>query len=391
MTLAVASRRRAERRGGGEERSPSGDVDFDLHGLAGIRLVDASSEDAAAVSSQLGPIRRPLEREPDIVVRFVDELRVSSPLRFLGLDDAAFTDDAFLVLRTKHKARARVQIPFAEIGARPEIVCERGVPAVPLLVPILNLTVLARGALPLHASAFVHSGKGVVATGWSKGGKTEALLAFAARGARYVGDEWVYVSGDGERVVGIPEPVRLWEWHLRELPELRRRVRGGQRARLRALALAASVASRAGDGRGVPRARRAFSRALPLLERQRHVDVEPGRLFGDVAGPGAVTFDRLFLVVSHASHLVAVEPVDADAVARRMAFSLQHERSGFLEYYLKFRFAFPGAANPLIEQAEEIERGMLARVFSGKPAFAVYHPYPVAIPRLYDAMSPYVE
>ena len=82
----------------------------------------------------------------------------------------------------------------------------RGLPAIPLLVPIVNLTALANGALPLHASAFVHRGTGVVATGWSKGGKTEALLAFSANGARYVGDEWVYVAADGSRVSGIPSP-----------------------------------------------------------------------------------------------------------------------------------------------------------------------------------------
>jgi len=144
-------------------------IDYDLHGLAGVRLVDATPGDEAAVSRQLGPIRAPLDREPDIVVRFVDRLQTNR-LRYLGAGEAAFTDDAFLVLRSKHKVPAKVRIPFAEIGDRCEIVCERGLPAVPLLVPILNLTVLARGALPLHASAFVYGGTGVVATGWSKYG-----------------------------------------------------------------------------------------------------------------------------------------------------------------------------------------------------------------------------
>ncbi len=85
-----------------------------------------------------------------------------------------------------------------------------------------------------------------------------------------------------------------------------------------------------------------------------------------------------------------VEPVDPVAVARQMVFSLQHERSDLLEYYLKFLFAFPDAANPLIEEAEEIQRDILVRVLAGKPAHAVYHPYPVSIPRLYEAMSPYL-
>ena len=109
-------------------------TDFDLHGLAGIRLLAATVEDVAAVSGQLGLPPSTLDREPDIVIRFVDRLRVSSPIRYLGLDEAGFTEDAFLVLRGKHKSRARVQIPLDRVGQPCEIVCERGLLQVPLLI-----------------------------------------------------------------------------------------------------------------------------------------------------------------------------------------------------------------------------------------------------------------
>src|SRR5258706_9579326 len=89
----------------GHERQP---VDFDLHGLAGIRLINPSPHEVAAVARQLGPIQRPLEREPDISIRFVERLPPSSRMKYLGVDEAGFTDDAFLVLRSKHKARAKV-------------------------------------------------------------------------------------------------------------------------------------------------------------------------------------------------------------------------------------------------------------------------------------------
>src|SRR5262245_32667242 len=101
-------------------------IDYDLHGLAGIRLINASPDDAAAVTRQLGPIQAPLAREPDIVIRFVDRLPTTSRVRYLGVDEAGFTDDAFLVLRSKHKARAKVQIPFEQIGKQCEIICESG-------------------------------------------------------------------------------------------------------------------------------------------------------------------------------------------------------------------------------------------------------------------------
>jgi hypothetical protein len=364
-------------------------VDYDLHGLAGIRLVGASARDAAAVRRQLGPLQRPLGGDPDILVRFVDRLPTSSPLRLLGLEEAGFTDDAFLVLRSKHKAPAKVEIAFSEIGERSVIVCEHGLPAVPLLVPILNMTVLAKGALPLHASAFRHKGMGVVATGWSKGGKTEALLAFASRGAEYVGDEWVYVSPDGQRVCGIPEPIRLWSWQLRQLPEVRAFVGTRARARLRALelTLAADRAARRAGRRlrtqGVP-----SSRVASLVERQLFVDVPPERLFGGL-GSLSSPFDRLFLLVSGDVPAITVEPIDPLEVAKRMAFSLEHERLDFTGTYLKFRFAFPDTPSPLVERAREIEREALARLLSGKPAYVVHHPYPFRVADLYEAMSGY--
>jgi hypothetical protein len=226
-----------------------------LHGCVGIRLINASPSDAAAVSRQLGPIRSTLSRQPDIIIEFVPQLPLpsmsSSPLRYIGVDDTAFTDDAFFVLRSKHKSRAMVQIPFAEIGQQCHILCETGLTAVPLLIPILNLTALHRGLLPLHASAFEYQGMGVLTTGWSKGGKTETLLSFMAQGATYIGDEWIYITSDGAQIFGIPEPIRIWEWHLQSMPEYRRILKGSDRTRLRVLKNGALWSDRVGDNRVV--------------------------------------------------------------------------------------------------------------------------------------------
>jgi hypothetical protein len=363
-----------------------GAVDFDLHGLAGVRLVGAAPSDVAAVERQLGPLRAELSREPDILVRFVDRLELSEPMRLLGVGDAGYTDEGFVVLRSRHKSKARVLMPLADVGAQPEIVCERGLAAVPLLIPVLNLTVLSNGALPLHAAAFEFEGAGIVATGWSKGGKTESLLAFAARGARYVADEWAYLSGDGRRVYGIPEPVRLWDWHLRQASEYRRRIGRGQRARLGALRAAAATE---GAARALRRGRRggAVDRVYSVLRNQLHVDAEPELLFGE-RQPSA-SFDRLFFLVTHDSPETVVEPIEPGNVARRMLFSLQYERQDFIGAYLKLRFAFPEARSPLIEDAERIERERLLQVFAGKPAYIVRHPYPTSLAGLHDAMRPY--
>ena len=60
--------------------------------------------------------------------------------------------------------------------------------------------------------------------GWSKGGKTEALLAAMARGCLLRGRRVGLPHPDGE-MLGLPEPIRVWDWHLEQFPELRQRGR----------------------------------------------------------------------------------------------------------------------------------------------------------------------
>lgn len=367
-------------------------AEFDLHGIVGIRLLNASPRDVAVVERQLGPIERSLSREPDIVIRFVEQMTFTSPVRYLGVDDVGFTDDAFLVFRGKQKARVKAQIPFDQIGQRQcQIVCESGLPAVPLLMPILNLTTLSKGTLPLHASAFNYNGKGILVTGWAKGGKTEMLLAFAARGAEYVGDEWVYLSGDGLCMFGIPEPIRVWYWHLMEMPMFKEKVNRKELAQLQSLNRFVKFLERLGSegsGRGlVPL--RFIRRVTALLEQQLYVQLSPEQLFGGTAKGLAGRPEKIFFVGSHAESELIIKTLDPREIANRMIFSLQEERKDFMSYYLKYRFAFPERSNSFIDQAEDVQRRMLLKVVDGKEAYAVYHPYPVSIPALFEISHPY--
>jgi hypothetical protein len=367
--------------------------DFDLHGLVGIRLIDASPAESSAVGVQLGLHQRPLDREPDITVRFVDRLPVSTPMHLLGLSDAGYTGDAFVLLRGKHKTPVKVQIPFDRIGGHCEIVCERGIPAVPLLIAIVNLTALARGGLAMHASAFRYAGTDVLVTGWSKGGKTEVLLGFTANGAQYIGDEWIYVDSDRDRVFGIPEPIRVWDWHLRQMPRYWRGLRRSQRLKLSSLryltAALSSVASAAGAQAGGWQ--RGVGRVVELLERQRFTHLAPRQTFGKQFGPLEGAIRKVVFVASHDAADTTVERIEPEEVAERMVFSLEEERAGLMSYYRMFRFAFPGKINPLLETASEIEGERLRSFLQDKECFAVYHPYPPLILDLFEAVRPIVE
>jgi hypothetical protein len=250
-------------------------VDFDLHGIVGIRVLDARRTDVDTLTRQLSPLTAPLAREPDITVRFVDELDEARPMTYATWPNSAGTEDTFYLLRGKDGVAVRTRFPMDDVGDRCEIVCERRAGHVPHLLAVINMTALRRGVLPLHASAFTYRGVGVLATGWGKGGKTETLLAFAARGARYVGDEWVYLTPDGG-MHGVPEPIRLWNWHIEQLPELRASLPVATRARLRSLpAVASSAAGLSARLRGLPAS--VLRRTAPVLRRQAFVQVpRPG-------------------------------------------------------------------------------------------------------------------
>jgi hypothetical protein len=366
--------------------------DFDLHGVVGVRLLNATAKDYAVVKKQLGPIEASLDRSPDVVIRFVDNLPIVSTLRFIGVDDVGFTQDAFIVLRGKHKSDVRVQIPLEQIGKRVEIICERGLQAVPLLIPIVNFAALSKGVIPLHASAFTYNKVGVLVTGWAKGGKTETLLAFTSKGAEYIGDEWVYLSKDGQYMYGIPEPIRVWDWHLRYLPEYRSLLKGSDRARLRGLSLVVDsieklMASPIGKDTTLVKL---LMRVRPLLKNQLNVHLSPQKLFGQDGQPRTGVPKKIFFVASHESNDITVQPMEAQEVAQRMVFSLQEERIDFMSAYRKFRFAFPDLRNELIEDTEDIQRVALQRILADKESYMVYHPYPVDIPSLFDALHPFI-
>ncbi len=364
---------------------PDGVEDFDLHGLAGVRLVGAGDDDVAVVARQLGPLPRTLDREPDITIRFVDAVELGSRLRYLGAREAGWTDDHFYVLRSR-KAPAVVRLPMDRIGGPCEIVCERGLPAIPFLIAILNLTVLANGALPVHAAAFEMDGVGTLVTGWSKGGKTEMLMAAADAGARYIGDEWVYLTTAG-RMYGIPERIRLWDWHLSQLADARRQLSVADRLKLRGIPVLRRLDRMTpGRIRRLP-PNRLLHRAMPILEGQLHVDVAPDRLFGelgDLSGP----LDRILFVVSAAGPETTVEPIDPLEVAARMTASLMYERRDLAWLLLEARFAHPGLRNEHLETFEARQRDLLERIFAGRPAFQVTHPYPVDLRAMFDAVRP---
>jgi hypothetical protein len=356
--------------------------DFDLHGIVGVRLLDARATDVAKVERQLGPISHPLEREPDIAIRFVEQL-AERPVTYVGVGDTGFNRDGFFLLRGKAGVPGRAAIPFDEVGGRITVTCERHLPAVPHLLALVNLTALAKGVLPLHASAFTMDGIGVLVTGWSKGGKTETLLAAMDGGAQYVGDEWLYLTPDGG-MLGLPEPIRLWSWHFEQQPRLLRQRPRSERRRLRVWTTLGRLGRAPARSRG--RIAGVLRRAAPIVQRQAYLQVPPTELFGEDRVVLRARLDAVVLVLSHSSRDITSETIPGAEVAARMLASLAEERAAFMTDYRQYRFAFPAERQTFVDGASHREAELLRTLFDGRSVARVAHPYPCDITALGQAV-----
>ncbi len=364
-------------------------VDFDLAGMVRVRVTGGGRE-IAAVGRQLGLPRSPVDGGADISIEFVDRIAGTGLERKLGRDEASFDDDGFLVTRAKSKARARVRIPFEDIGDGLVIRCEPGLPAVPLLVPILAVTALTKGLLPLHAGAFEWNGCGVVVTGWSKGGKTETLLATAEAGARYVGDEWCYIDPSRSLVVGIPEPVTVWGWHVRHFPSLRARVPRRDRIRMGLLDLPDRLESLVPERWRVQRPARMLRRIAFHTRDRANTWLDPHELFG-VDDVSSVSLDRLVLVVSAETDDVTLRPMAGSEIASRMVSSVRYELEPLLQHYRMFRYAFPERTSRALERLDADLDVTMHRGLDDVPGWVLEHPYPVDLAALAEGLRPIVE
>jgi hypothetical protein len=189
----------------------------------------------------------------------------------------------------------------------------------------------------------------------------------------------------------MSEPIRIWSWQLDSMPQYRRLIGRGDRARMRLLRLALSGMELATDhgARHKTRLARTINRLAPLVRKHLCVDIPPAQLFGAEACEEQGTQDRLFFVASHDAPEVTVRTIDPGEIARRMVYSHQQEQMPLLSYYWKFRFAFPHLSNNLIENSRELQEESLTRVLEDKASFEVLHPHHVALPELYEAIRPY--
>jgi hypothetical protein len=362
-------------------------VEYDIHGFVGIRLIDPSPRDVSAVSAQLGPDGR-LSREPDITIRFVEEVRPRVPLNWIEPHEVGFTDEGYFLFTSDFAAGPVACLRVDGPDSRWEIHCRSGLRSVPLLLPLVDLVMLTRGVLALHASAFTYKDTGVLVAGWARSGKTTSLLGFMARGATYIGDDRVYLhAGESSRLLGLAQPVALRDWHLGELPRYAEIVGWRARSRLRVYTALGRTATRASAIDGLGRMR-ALARRVAGFADDASVSISPQRLFGGYSLSGRL--DKAFLAIAHDSPTVRVEPLEPKRLAERLVFSLRAERLRLWSLYYALSFAFPERVDTFSEEAEALETERLARALEGVESYALYHPFPAPVGALHDALAPVI-
>lgn len=376
--------RDAEIRGLGREDAADRELeDYDLGGSLTVRLRGPGPADAVRLRSRAGPPATAGSVEPDLVVRFVDRLEAPA-LRHAEWGRFGFT------ARGLHLLDGPGGEPVARLdpGAGTDSVkirCRRGRGAPPLFEELVDLAALKRGLVPLHASAFAHGGRAAIVAGPGHSGKTGALLAFGTRGARFVADDRVLLHPDGSRMTGLRRPLTVRDWHLRQLPELRSRIPLHRRAVSRALGAAGDVVPAgllAGDGRS----RKLMRRVRAGLRRRLAVTMTPDEIFGADRSLAAVAPDVVFLLVNRRDEEISVEPAAPEEAARRFTALVETEMRDLLDAHRAFRFAFPGAAWPPLDDLRARVERTLEGALRDKEAFVVRHPHPCSLQRLYEAM-----
>jgi len=361
-------------------------VDFNLHDLFSIRLENPTPEAVQAVKKQVGVQPSVLNVDPDLTVQYVD--RFEDSMSHLVRGKAGFMKDDFYVMAGNGRKDHRVQFPFETLGNPCKVICETGTTEIPLLNLIINLRMLAKGLVPIHASAFVFNGLGVVVNGWPKGGKTTTLFSFLNHGAQFISDDWLFVDANS-KIYGLMQPIKLSDWQLNQLPDYQSKVTRKKQLTIQGIRWLDAVIQ------DMPESLRAdflptkvfYKGWKHLNESQRSVNLSPETLFGsDLAAPTG-QFDVLLLTLSQDIEDIVIAPMSTEIAIERLMAALQNEWMQWEEYYMQYLYAFPNRHNLRMDTSSKKQRELLENILANKHIFAVNHPHPVMLDKLYWEIS----
>lgn len=359
-------------------------AEFDIHGVVGVRVVYAKEAEASKLLKLLSPFRSALDRDPDIVVRFFGSSEIRQRV-LVGEEYGAYTGEQFELLRAPD-GKTAARVPFDRIGTTCELWYEPGTQKAPLFSEIVRLTFLAKGYVPVHGSAFVYKGRGVLATGWARGGKTRTLLAFAKNGARFISDDWVVLSGDGQ-VLSFPTNVTLWPWQIEQISDFMPRIKLRKRMYMKSVQGMERLYRSPLSSKFLSRRRlETFGKILSLARRRLKVSRSPESVFEDVETQPH-SLDLGLMVLSHTLEQTEVRQCETSKLIERIITTNHAEWRDLLDYYIAYKFAFPHKLNPLLDEIDLRQRALLKRALGGIDSYEVFSPYPADLNELFGALE----
>ncbi len=370
-------------------------IEYDIHGILGLRIVGASLPSARFLAREMDPLTPSmLTSDPAVSLITSSETMPDGARQYLGnagdFQECAFTSSDFWL----RDGNEMLRIPFDSIGNSCELRHTPGFSLRRVLSyarPILQVSLLANNAVAVHSAAAVHEGKGILFAGWAESGKTEAMLAFLHMGSSFVSDKWTILSGDGNTMHNFPTPVTVRQWVLDRLPGLSENLTTAEQWRARAGSIAAALLVRARAKRGL----KAVANFVgPAVNSSSRVSVPPSQLFGHsksfpVPLSLSAPLRKIFFLVTGENREVSVRAAAPHDVAHRLVRCGEYERRGLLGLYTKFKYAIPDRASSVMDEVRERESAMLSRILESKEVFLVETAFPFDPMVVYAALKPF--
>ena len=204
-------------------------ISLTLHGFLHLTLTGASPADVRAVMEATGAQRDTSQSRADMEVQMNGRKWQLRDWRNRAGNPQATS--------TINPAKGRLPVGIDLSGGQHNdcpirLAYPTGLRRLPLLRSLVNWIATEKGWLGIHGTAFTQGGRGYLVCGGSGSGKTGTMLAYLLQGARYLAAEWAYLSDQGRVIHGVPETLRLREWHVQNAGDRFANIRFGDRLQM---------------------------------------------------------------------------------------------------------------------------------------------------------------
>ena len=216
--------------------------DYNFYDLIKLRIVSAKRKFIDFFEKEYSVFKSTEESDPDIeLIQCNIELnsRIDS-LKFLGKD---YSFNNFLTIisgiRPRYfllKKRVKEMAMIGSIGKKLLLFCREDM--LPeyiqscVIEPLFRIYFNLQGYELIHSSCVSDGDKGYLFPAWRNTGKTSIILHLCLNeNLNFISDDWTVLSKKGE-LLAYPKPVQIFEYNLREYPNLLHKIFSSRLKRL---------------------------------------------------------------------------------------------------------------------------------------------------------------